>query len=62
MTKQQFQQAAAARGIQASFSGKDGKIYLKGEDKEVKTLIRQVCLKQKGQFPTLGYKVAQAKA
>ena len=51
MSKENFAQFAASNGVTAAYSGKDKTMYVKGEDKKVKSFIRVVNLKGKGSFP-----------
>jgi hypothetical protein len=49
--KQQFAATAAANGVTAGYSGNTGTMYVKGDDKKVKSFIRVVNLKGKGHYP-----------
>lgn len=49
--KQQFEQTAAQHGLVAAYSGNTGTMFVKGDDKKVKSFIRVVNLKGKGHYP-----------
>ena len=49
--KQTFTQTAAQNGVSASYSGSTGTMFVKGDDKKVKSFIRIVNLKGKGHYP-----------
>jgi hypothetical protein len=51
MSKSTFVSTAISAGVIASYSGTENTMFVKGEDKAVKTFIRKCNLKGKAAFP-----------